>query len=207
MKADRLQAFSDGIFAILITILVLEFKLPNYTKGHLFEAVLQQWPIMFAYLLTFTYIGILWLFHHDMFQHIERTTVKLNVLNLISIFLTTLLSYSMSLLSETLVTLNPADLRFAALVYSGLALLISGSYYYIYGYLSMHDEILEQDTGTRYFSASRTYPVFSMVIYLLAMIFVWLNVYLGLLFLVLGILNHGYSYLRIVNISKKESAN
>ena len=64
MKSDRVQAFSDGIFAILITILVLEFRLPRYTAGALAAAVLAQWPILFAYVLTFSYIGILWLFHH-----------------------------------------------------------------------------------------------------------------------------------------------
>jgi uncharacterized membrane protein len=44
MKTDRIQAFSDGIFSILITILVLEFKLPDgYVQGNLLQAVLQQW--------------------------------------------------------------------------------------------------------------------------------------------------------------------
>ncbi|MDN5951656.1 MAG: DUF1211 domain-containing protein, partial [Loigolactobacillus coryniformis] len=43
MKLSRLQAFSDGVFAILITILVLDFKVPNYQTGHLLTAVLQQW--------------------------------------------------------------------------------------------------------------------------------------------------------------------
>lgn len=51
MKTGRLQAFSDGVFAILITILVLDFKVPSYTPGHLITAVLHQWPTLAAYVL------------------------------------------------------------------------------------------------------------------------------------------------------------
>ena len=48
---------SVALTAILLTILVLEFVVPDYQEGHLFEAILGQWPIMFAYVLTFTYMG------------------------------------------------------------------------------------------------------------------------------------------------------
>ncbi len=51
-KSDRIQAMSDGMFAILITILVLDFKLPDYQEGHLFEAMLKQWPILLAYVVS-----------------------------------------------------------------------------------------------------------------------------------------------------------
>lgn len=54
MKISRLEAFSDGVFAILITILVLDFKVPAYHTGYLWEAVLQQWPVLAAYILSFT---------------------------------------------------------------------------------------------------------------------------------------------------------
>lgn len=66
MKIDRLQAFSDGVFAILLTLLVLDFKVPDYQAGHLSQAVIAQWPTLAAYVLSFFYVGTLWLFHHGL---------------------------------------------------------------------------------------------------------------------------------------------
>ncbi len=53
MKTERFQAFSDGIFAILITILVLEFHLPDYQTGHLLAALLKQWPLLLSYAFSY----------------------------------------------------------------------------------------------------------------------------------------------------------
>lgn len=197
MKTDRVQAFSDGIFSILITILVLQFNVPPYSKGELFNAVLQQWPALLAYVMTFAYIGILWLFHHDMFSYIKQTNLHLNVLNLISIFITTLLSYSMSLLSESLVTLNTNDLRFSIIFYASLALEISLSYFAFYRYLSKNIFLLLEDKLNDKFKTSQKYPLFSSLIYLLSLSTSFINVYVGLFFLIAGILFHGFALLGV----------
>lgn len=73
MKIDRLQAFSDGVFAILLTLLVLDFKVPDYQAGRLSQAVIAQWPTLAAYVLSFFYVRTLWLFHHDYFAKIKQT--------------------------------------------------------------------------------------------------------------------------------------
>lgn len=194
MKADRVQAFSDGIFTILITILVLEFKLPNYTNGSLATAVLAQWPILFAYILTFSYIGILWLFHHDLFVHIERTNAKLNVINLFSIFLMTLLNYSMSLLADSIVTRNEIDMQFSFALYSAVALGISASYLLLYSYLEKNRALLSDKSHAPYFMSIRRFPIISMAIYAAAFIMSLLYVPLGAAFLLLGIMFHGFAY-------------
>jgi uncharacterized membrane protein len=194
MKSDRVQAFSDGIFSILITILVLEFKLPNYSSGNLASAVLAQWPILFAYILTFSYIGILWLFHHDLFGHIERTNAKLNIINLFSIFLTTLLNYSMSLLADSIVTRNEVDMRFSFALYSALAMSISASYFLLYSYLESNRTLLSDKSFAAYFMSIRRFPVISIAIYAAAFVVSLMFVHLGLAFLLLGIVFHGYAY-------------
>lgn len=194
MKSDRVQAFSDGIFSILITILVLEFKFPNYRTGSLASAVLAQWPILFAYILTFSYIGILWLFHHDLFGHIERTNAKLNIINLFSIFLTTLLNYSMSLLADSIVTRSEADMRFSFALYSAVAMSISASYFLLYSYLEKDRALLSDRSYTAYFMSIRRFPVISMAIYAVAFVFSLLYIPLGLAFLILGIVFHGFAY-------------
>lgn len=197
MKTDRVQAFSDGIFAILITILVLEFNLTLYSEGHLFEAVLRQWPFLFAYVMTFSYIGILWLFHHDLFSCIVRKTTRLNVLNLFSIFLTTLLSYSMSLLSESLATTNRDDMRFSIALYALLALGISLSYFLFYRYLSKNENLLSDAGLRKHFGHLQRFPLISSLIYLLAFVFCFLRVFVSLVFQIAGIAFHGIAYWRV----------
>jgi len=200
MKADRVQAFSDGIFAILITILVLEFRLPGYTAGNLAAAVLAQWPILFAYILTFSYIGILWLFHHDLFGCIERTSPKLNVLNLFSIFLTTLLNYSMSLLADSLVTQNKADMRFSFALYAAIAMGISTSYFWLYSYLRKNKDLLSAEGYALYFSSVRRFPLMSTLIYAAAFTASLFSTAVGALFLLLGIIFHGFAYWRTARV-------
>jgi uncharacterized membrane protein len=204
MKTDRVQAFSDGVFAILITILVLEFSVPAYKEGRLFAAVVQQWPTFFAYVMTFTYIGILWLFHHDLFASVDQTNARLNILNLLSIFLTTLLSYSMSLLAESLVTMNRADLRFSIAFYALLALGISQSYFWIYSYLSKNPWLLSERRLAKRFLSFRRYPLISSAVYLLALAGAFVSVPTGFIFLIAGIVFHYYAYWRSAKLINQQ---
>lgn len=140
MKLSRLQAFSDGVFAILITILVLDFKVPNYQTGHLLTAVLQQWPVLAAYILSFMYIGILWLVHHDLFSVFAQIDRNVNLLNLLMLFAITLINYPTALLSHTLMQHERADLQVAFVSYAAIALFISLTFcYYIVIYRSIRN--------------------------------------------------------------------
>lgn len=197
MKIERMEAFSDGVFAILITILVLEFTVPACREGTLKTAVLQQWPQLAAYLMTFTYIGVLWLFHNDLFQEVTQTDARLNVLNLLSLFLTTLLSYSMSLLSSSLVTMNTDDLRFAVMLYALIALGISLSYDLLYSYLYRNKQLLKSTELSSRFRSQRRYPLLSIAVYLCSLLSAIRQVRVGLAFLLLGIIFHYIAYWRV----------
>ena len=68
MEKGRLEAFSDGVFAIIITIMVLELKVPQKTD---LAALMAIWPVFLGYVMSFVYIGIYWNNHHHMFQAAE----------------------------------------------------------------------------------------------------------------------------------------
>ncbi len=68
MEKGRLEAFSDGVFAIIITIMVLELKVPQKTD---FAALVEIWPVFLGYIMSFVYVGIYWNNHHHMFQAAE----------------------------------------------------------------------------------------------------------------------------------------
>jgi TMEM175 potassium channel family protein len=61
LRVARMEAFSDGVFAIAITLLVLEISIPPGSEGHLLNAVLNQWPSYLAYIVSFATIGATWL--------------------------------------------------------------------------------------------------------------------------------------------------
>ena len=70
--SGRVEAFSDGVFAIAITLLVLEVKLPEVEGGHgLTTALLHQWPSYVAYAVSFATIGIMWINHHAIFDRVR----------------------------------------------------------------------------------------------------------------------------------------
>src|SRR5262249_11394162 len=85
-ETARIEAFSDGVFAIAITLLILEIKIPQPAQGDLVVALLRQWPSYMAFFLSFAYIGIMWINHHRMFTLIKRSDDVLIILNLLLLF-------------------------------------------------------------------------------------------------------------------------
>src|SRR5262245_30065213 len=79
---SRVAAFSDGVFAIAITILALEMRTPEHPAGGLFTALLHQWPVYLGYVTSFAYIGVIWLNHHQAFTRIRTVDRGLHVANL-----------------------------------------------------------------------------------------------------------------------------
>ncbi|MGV8909064.1 MAG: TMEM175 family protein [Propionicimonas sp.] len=69
MRTSRVEAFSDGVLAIIITIMVLELHVP---EGHEWGDLFAIWPKMLSYLISFVYVGIYWNNHHHLFQLVER---------------------------------------------------------------------------------------------------------------------------------------
>src|SRR5690348_11578921 len=67
IETGRVKAFSDGVFAIAITLLILEIKVPRGTNHTLTRERLQQWPSYLAFLLSFLFIGVMWIKHHRLF--------------------------------------------------------------------------------------------------------------------------------------------
>ncbi|MBS0619443.1 MAG: DUF1211 domain-containing protein, partial [Spirochaetes bacterium] len=69
MQKNRVEAFSDGVIAVLLTILVLELKPPS---GTTYQDLLPLWPKFLSYLLSFVYVGIYWNNHHHLFHLVEK---------------------------------------------------------------------------------------------------------------------------------------
>ena len=97
MSKTRLEAFSDGVIAIVITIMVLELKVPHEES---FQALLALWPVFFSYVLSFVYVGIYWNNHHHMLHMVQNVSGGILWANLHLLFWLSLLPFGTAWLGE-----------------------------------------------------------------------------------------------------------
>jgi uncharacterized membrane protein len=123
MSTNRLEAFSDGVFAIAITLLVLEIHIPPPGFGEsLGQELLAQWPSYAAFVVSFLTIGIIWINHHAMVRRLRRVDHSILVWNLVLLMTVSVLPFTTALMATYLKESNGETL--AAAVYSGSFLLM-----------------------------------------------------------------------------------
>jgi len=121
LPLGRLEAFSDGVFAIAITLLVLELGVPVGAGEHLLSSILHEWPAMLAYVTSFLTIGTVWLQHSAITDALRAADVILYRLNLLVLLLASFLPFPTKLVSEFIGQRDPE--RVAAIFY-GVTLLV-----------------------------------------------------------------------------------
>jgi uncharacterized membrane protein len=138
----RLEAFSDGVFAIAVTLLVLEFKVPptsNLPPGGLFEVLRGEWPSYFAYLLSFGTVLIMWVNHHVLLDYIREVDHAFLYLNGLLLMTITLVPFPTSLLARYV---DQKDAHVAAAVYCGLFTLIAIAFNLVWWYAAHRNRLL-----------------------------------------------------------------
>jgi uncharacterized membrane protein len=134
----RLEAFSDGVLAIVITLLAIELRPPEVEQGEtLARALVGEWPSYIAYLLAFAQIGVIWLNHHRLFDQVLVVDGKLLLLNLNLLMWITLIPFPTALVAEHLRDGGEAT-RTAVAVFSGVLFLTSIGFTALYAWIT-HD--------------------------------------------------------------------
>ena len=137
MKTERVQAFSDGVFAVAITLLVLDLSPPAVNSGHLLAALADRWPDFAAFALSFFTIGIIWVNHHVVFDALVRVDRPLLFLNLGLLMSVVLLPFSTSLFARFLIS-GGEESGVAAALFSGSLLLMSVWFDAAYAWIGAH---------------------------------------------------------------------
>jgi len=140
---QRLEAFSDGVIAIAITLLVLQIKIPNVNPKHedLLDALLAQWPSYVAFVMSFVVIGIMWVSHHSMFERIARVDRGLLFANLTLLLGIAFLPFPTGLLADY-VRDGGANSHVAAAIYSATMVFIGLAFMGMWGHLLAHPHLL-----------------------------------------------------------------
>lgn len=186
-ETGRLEAFSDGVFAVAITLLVLNIKIPGLDlptgqlpdDKKLLRILAVEWPMLVAYATSFATIGVMWINHHRLFQHIKRIDTGLMLLNLLLLALIVFIPVPTALLAEYLPRL---DAHTAAIVYTGTYVVTACCFNVLWRYASYHHRLLGKNIDAQGVAAISRQYVFGPVFYLVAFGLAWINTLAAALF-------------------------
>ncbi len=144
LQTGRLEAFSDGVFAIAVTLLVLEIVVPEQFKAHPLRALIDQWPSYLAYLVSFSTIGAVWLAHSAITEYLRRADAVLLRLNLLLLMVVSFLPFPTRLLAES-ITERDAE-RVSATVY-GINLFLASVLVSVLWRYAVHERLVRPDAA------------------------------------------------------------
>jgi uncharacterized membrane protein len=172
-ETSRIEAFSDGVFSIAATLLVLELKSPAPTMPF-WQGILNQWPGFASFLLSFLFIGIMWINHHRLFSHIQRSDDVLMVANLLLLLGVVWIPYPTMLMAQAVST---GQVRDAAILYNGSYLVIALLFSLLL-FTCIHRRLVDRE----YAGVQGTVKRYSLgiVMYVLCFAVTWRNVPLSL---------------------------
>ncbi|MGH8004656.1 MAG: TMEM175 family protein [Limisphaerales bacterium] len=182
-ETGRIEAFSDGVFAIAITLLVINLKVspPSGSEGLVYK-LLEEWPRFLSFLTSFATILILWVNHHNLFNHIVRSNTLFMFLNGSLLFCATFVPFPTSLVAEYMGDKGETT---AMVLYSGTMLAMAFAYNILWRYASHHHRLLSKSvTSAQVKSINRQYLV-GPVFYGLAFILAFVNVTASLFLMIL----------------------
>ncbi len=176
---ERLEAFSDGVFAIAITLLILEIGVPRITAGEsLTRALLDLWPSYLSYAISFLVIGVMWSNHHNIFREIQRSDQTLLVLNIVLLMLISFVPFPTAVMAEYLH--RGEHLKEATVLYGVAFTAIAIAFNALWRYASSRAGILQNDvTPAIIRSRTRRYllgPVVYGVTIPLAFVNPWISI-------------------------------
>jgi len=176
-ETGRLEAFSDGVLAVAITLLVLNIQVPprdSLLDGTLLAYLDKQWPTLLAFVASFATIGIMWINHHRLFTYIKRTDTVLFLLNLLLLLIIVFIPFPTALVAQQY-AVHP-DQHVAAALYSGTCVILAISFNLLWRYATYHNRLLGKDADTRAVAAISGQYLFGPIVYLIAFGLAWVNV-------------------------------
>jgi uncharacterized membrane protein len=167
-ESRRVEAFSDAVFAITITLLVLEIHRPALDQPELGRRLLERWPDYAAFAVSFVYVGVVWLNHHALFARIRSVDLGLNWINLLILSSTALLPFPTGVLAGAFSEGVSGSREAAVVLYAIVGALLSAAWIPVFPYLARHPELLLDPKDAVLFAKQQSRPLVGVGSYLLA---------------------------------------
>jgi uncharacterized membrane protein len=182
----RIEAFSDGVFAIAITLLVIEIGVPHVEGAGttLFGALIEQWPSYLGYAISFLQIGVIWANHHNRFRYIARSDHLLLFLNILFLMCVAFIPFPTALLAEYLQG-SGAERTMAGAVYAGTLAVTAVFFTLLWLYAAAGYRLVDRNLDPALLRAMTRRYVFGMVAYLVTFALAFVNVAASLILIVI----------------------
>ena len=180
MGKGRTEAFSDGVFSIAITLLILEIKVPPFlgqSNRELAWALLSLWPSFFAFVGSFATILVLWINHHGLFTLAEHATPEFLFANGFLLLLVIFLPFPTALLARHL---TGPGANTAAVVYCGTYVLTNLSYHLLISAV-VSPQSIRKDVSPALIRRMRIAYMYGSLIYITATVVAWFHAFAGVL--------------------------
>jgi uncharacterized membrane protein len=177
--ADRLAAYSDGVFAVIVTIMVLELKAPEQAA---FSNLWPLWPTAVSYAVTYLFIAIIWMNHHYLWRFVGTPTLGLIWVNFVHLFLVSLLPFATSWIARTQLASSPV------VFYAGLFVCIDIAYNVFEYQVLARVDATQLSARTRRFARRRSLVVLAS--FTLAMLLAFIAPLLGFALICAALILH-----------------
>jgi uncharacterized membrane protein len=147
MSTSRVEAFSDGVFAVAITLLVLQFVVPDAQSGQLLARLLGQWPQLVTYTASFLTVGVVWVNHHAIFRGLRVVDRTIQFINLVLLLTVVLVPYPTELLGHYLNSGQNGAV--AAAFYAVVMTVMSISFQVLVTWALTHPKLLRPEVKVR----------------------------------------------------------
>ena len=163
-----MEAFSDGVFAFAMTLLVLGLRDPTIgSTGPLLQGLFGEWPAFLAFGISFTTILVMWMNHHNLFTYVNRIDGPFMLLNGLLLLAATLIPFTTSLVADHI---QSADSGTAAEVYSGTFLFVALAWNLLWQYAIRHPGVLARSVSDAEIKTTTRQFVFGPMLYVVAFI-------------------------------------
>jgi uncharacterized membrane protein len=136
LTTTRVESLSDGVFAIVLTLMVFQIRVPDVAPDKLWRQLLHQAPEFYSYAVSFVLVGIYWVAHHNMYHLVKRSTRLLLWMNLLFLMFVGFVPYSVALVGRY------ADIQRVMIIYGVHLMIISGLLFIQWWYVTRHKNLL-----------------------------------------------------------------
>ncbi len=183
LTTGRITAFSDGVFSIAITLLVLNLQIPKGITSltELLNRLQALWPNLMSYILSFVIIGIYWVAHHNMFHYIKRSNRVFLWINILLLMCVAFIPFPAGLLGQFSFVSQSSLAKVAEIIYACNLILTNLMLSLLWWYATSYHRLVDQDIDPHFVNTVNRRNMTAPVVYAASIGLSFLNVYLSLI--------------------------